>query len=65
LKPLATAYFEVFPAAFSREANEPISYQIDGVWIKNEWLARIAKWEANATAAGERTANFHQRYQRS
>jgi hypothetical protein len=65
LKPLATAYFEVFPAAFSREANQPISYQIDRFRIKDERFAGIAKWEANATAAGEWTTNFHQRYQRS
>src|SRR4029077_6548769 len=35
LKPLAPAYFEVFPAAFSREADEPISYQIDRFRIKD------------------------------
>lgn len=54
----------MFPSAFLRETHDSISYQIDGVSIKDEWFACIAEWEADAAAASERTAHFHQRYQR-
>ena len=50
--------------AFARKANEVISYQMDHFWIKDEWLACIAEWEADTAAASERTAHFHHRYQR-
>ena len=52
------------PSAFLRETHDPISHQIDGVWIKDEWLACIAEWEADAAAASEPAAHFHHRYQR-
>jgi len=64
LKGFAPAYFKVFPAAFLREANELISYQTHRFRIKDERFARIAKWKADAAAARERTAHFHQRSQR-
>ena len=50
--------------AFPRKAKEAISYQMDHFWIKDEWLACIAEWEADAAATSERTAHFHHRYQR-
>src|SRR5204863_8184058 len=58
------ANFKMSPSAFLRETYDPISYQIDGVWIKNKWLACIAEWEADAATASEWTAHFHHRYQR-
>src|SRR5947208_13500606 len=64
LKRFTPADFQVFPAAFPSEANNPISYQFDRFRIKNERLACIAEWEADAAAASERTAHFHNRYQR-
>ena len=33
-------------------------------WIKNERLADIAEWETDSAPPSERTAYFHQRYQR-
>ena len=47
-----------------REANKPISYQVDHFWIKNKRFARVAEWKADTAAARERTAHFHQRDQR-
>src|SRR6266496_1148103 len=41
-----------------------ISYQAHRFWIKDERFAAIAKWKADATAAGEQTPYFHQRNQR-
>jgi hypothetical protein len=64
LKRFAPADFKVSPSAFPREANKSISYQVQSFWIKDEWLACIAEREADAAAASERTAHFHQRYQR-
>ncbi len=64
LKGLASPYFKVFPAAFLREANKAISYEAHRFLIKDERFARIAKWKADAAAARERTAHFHQRNQR-
>src|SRR5881398_3649864 len=64
LKEFAAANFKMSPSAFLRETYDPISYQIDGVWIKNKWLACIAEWEADAATASEWTAHFHHRYQR-
>src|SRR2546423_15525314 len=61
LKRFTPADFQVFPAAFPSEANNPISYQFDRFRIKNERLACIAEWEADAAAASERTAHFHNR----
>jgi hypothetical protein len=57
------ADFQVFPAAFMCETDEAISYCVGYVWVKNERLAHIAEWEADAAASGERAAHFHQRYQ--
>ena len=54
----------MFPAAFPREANKAIFYYAGHFRIKDERLAHIAEWEADAAASGERTAHFHQRYQR-
>src|SRR5438094_10535784 len=64
LKRFNPADFQVFPAAFPSEANNPISYQFDRFRIKNERLECIAEGEADAAAASERTAQFHNRYQR-
>jgi hypothetical protein len=64
LKEFAAANFKMSPSTFLRETHDPISYQIDGGWIKDEWLACIAEWEADAATASERTAHFHHRYQR-
>jgi hypothetical protein len=63
LKGFTAADFQVFPAAFPREPDEAISYYIGYFWIKDERLAHIAEWEADAAAPGERTLHFHQRYQ--
>ena len=64
MKGFASPYFKVFPAAFLRETNEAISYQTYRFRIKDERFARIAKWKADAAAAGEQTAYFHQWNQR-
>ena len=47
-----------------REANEPVSYQPYCFRIKDKRFARVAKWKADAAAARERTAHFHQWNQR-
>jgi hypothetical protein len=62
LKEFTSANFQVFPAAFPRETNEAISYCVGYFWIKDERLAHIAEWKADAAAPGERTSHFHQRY---
>ena len=54
----------MFPTTFLRKANEMISYQAHCLWIKDKRFACIAKWKADATAAGEQTTYFHQRNQR-
>jgi hypothetical protein len=64
LERFTPADFQVFPAAFPREADEAISYYVDYLWIKDERLAHIAEWQADTAPPGERTAHFHQRYQR-
>src|SRR6266404_1657309 len=64
LKEFPSAYFKIFPAAFLRETNEPSPYQAHRLRIKDERFARIAKWKADAAAARERAAHFHQRNQR-
>ena len=48
----------------SRETNELVCYNADRFRIKDERFARIAKWKADAAAAGEQTLYFHQRNQR-
>jgi hypothetical protein len=53
----------MFPAALPREPDEAISYYIGYFWIKDERLAHIAEWKADAAAPSERTLHFHQRYQ--
>src|SRR5439155_25585152 len=64
LKEFPPSYFKVFPAAFLRDTNEQVSYQTYRFRIKDERFARIAKWKADAAAACEQTAHFHQRDQR-
>jgi hypothetical protein len=64
LKRFTPTDFQVFPAAFPREANKAIFYYAGHSRVKDERLAHIAEWEADTASSSERTVHFHQRYQR-
>src|SRR5438034_3336783 len=64
LKRFSSPYLKVSPTPFPRETNELVCYKVRRFLIKDEWFAHIAEWKADAAAASEQTAHFHQRNQR-
>jgi len=65
LERFTPANFQMFPPTFLGEANDAISYYVGNFRIKNERLAHIAERETDTAPSSQRTAYFHQRYQRS
>ena len=64
LKEFAPTNFKCFHRRCCAKRMSSISYQAHHFRIKDERFARIAKWKADAAAAGKRTSHFHQRNQR-
>jgi hypothetical protein len=59
LKYFASAYLNVMPLAFLREAKEPISNHAYDVGLKYQRLTGITKRQADTASSGEGTSYFH------